>query len=314
VTASSLASGRQIGRALPRLALSALITTLLLILVGGVVRATGYGLGCPDWPLCYGRAIPPALTGAWVEFSHRLVSAAAAVQIVLLGVLAWRNRRSEKWIWRPAALAVALLSAQVLLGGLHVILENPPETGLAHTGLAMLVLGCVATVAAAALPAGDRLQRAAARQLSRGRLAPWSALLAGLSYLLLLSGSLVTRSGASLACPAVPWCGAAPSRLTDIQMLHRVLALAVAGLAVAVIRHVWRRAPDLRSFAQVLLGLLLVQIGLGVGNVLLRLPLWTRVLHLTVAAAWWAAAVILWATIARGRSLARADTEPVPYS
>jgi len=312
--ATSLASRRQLGGALPRLALSALITTVLLILVGGVVRSTGHGLGCPDWPLCYGRAIPPALTGAWVEFSHRLVSAAAAVQVVLLGALAWRSHRRERWIWRPAALAVALLAAQVLLGGLHVLLGNPPETGLAHTGLAMLVLGCLATVAAAALPADDQLQQAAARERSRGRLAAWSALLAGLSYLLLLSGSLVTRSGASLACPAVPWCGAAPSRLTDIQMLHRVLALAVAVLAAGIIVQAWRRAPELRRFAQLLLGLLLVQLGLGVGNVLLRLPLWTRVLHLTVAAAWWAAAVILWATIARRRSLARADAEPKSYS
>jgi len=310
---SSQRSAAQPGGPLSGLATSTLITTGLLILVGGVVRVTGHGLGCPDWPLCYGRAIPPGLTGAWVEFTHRLVSTAAGAQIVLLGVLAWRRHRGEKWIWRPALAAVALLAAQIPLGGLHVIMENPPETGLAHTALAMLILGCLAVVAAAELPVGDRLQKAAARQLARGRLAGGISLLAVLSYLLVLTGSLVTRSGASLACPAFPWCGAAATQLTDIQMLHRLTALAVAGLALVVIVLIGRRAPatPLSRFAQLLLGLLLSQLALGAANVLLRLPLWTRVLHLTVAAAWWAAVAILWTVVSRGRSLARADTKPL---
>ena len=297
----------------PGLAASTLTTTGLLILVGGVVRVSGHGLGCPDWPLCYGRAIPPGLTGAWVEFTHRLVSMAAGAQIVLLGVLAWRRHRGEKWIWRPALAAVALLAAQIPLGGLHVIMENPPETGLVHTALAMLILGCLAVMAAAVLPVGDRLQKAAARQLARGRLAGLISLLAVLSYLLVLTGSLVTRRGASLACPAFPWCGAAATQLTDIQMLHRLTALAVAGLALVVIVLIGRRAPatPLSRFAQLLLGLLLSQLALGAANVLLRLPLWTRVLHLTVAAAWWAAVAILWTVVSRGRSLARADTKPL---
>src|SRR4030067_784966 len=118
----------------------------------------------------------------------------------------------------------------------------------------MLLLGCLGVVAAAALPVGDRLQKAAARQLARGRLAGGISLLAVLSYLLVLTGSPVTRSGAVLACPALTLCGPGSA---------------------------WR-----------------------------PLSLWTRVLHLTVAAAWWAAVVILWTVVSRGRSLSRAETEP----
>ena len=111
------------GSRLAVLALTSLFSTIILILVGGVVRVTGNGLGCPDWPLCYGQAIPPILhRGEWVEFSHRLVGLVASAQIMLLLILAWRHYRGQKWIFRPALWATIFLVFQILLGGIHVIL------------------------------------------------------------------------------------------------------------------------------------------------------------------------------------------------
>lgn len=184
-----------------------------------------------------------------------------------------------------------LLGVQVLLGGLHVLLEIPPLTGLIHTATAMLLLGLLAWHLAA---------RVAPRSgLRLGRRSWWPAAAAVATYLLLLSGSYVSRSGAALACPAFPACGApaAVARgLVHTQMLHRFLALAVAIVAGAALATVWRKtaAGWVRGLVVGLALLLLVQGGLGVANVLLRLPIWSRVLHLATAAALWAGFVFLW--------------------
>ena len=103
------------------LVITAFVSTLILILMGSIVRVTGYGLGCPDWPTCHGQLIPPALIDAWVEFSHRLLGFFVSVQIVALGVIASWKYRSENWIFRPAIIIIPLLILQVTLGGIHVI-------------------------------------------------------------------------------------------------------------------------------------------------------------------------------------------------
>jgi heme A synthase len=286
---------------MPTLALSALISTILLIAMGSIVRVTGYGLGCPDWPLCYGRVIPPGLTGAWVEFAHRLLGAATSAQIVLLALLAWGRHRDRPWILWPATAAVGLLIIQVALGGLHVIFEIPPVTGWIHTGVAMLIVGMLAIQAANIMPAAQLLRDAAI--FRNRRFVGWLSATAIATYLLLLTGSYVTRSGASLACPSFPLCGVpARNRLIDIQMLHRFAAFSVAFLAVVLV--IWlvtrERGRQLTYFAYGVGILLLVQFGLGISNVLLRLPMWSRVLHLAVAASFWASLVALW-SVGRAR-------------
>jgi heme A synthase len=282
-------------RLLPVLALSALISTIVLITMGSIVRVTGNGLGCPDWPLCYGRVVPPALTGAWVEFTHRLLGAVTSAQIVLLALVVWRRYRQRPWLFWPAVTAVGLLIIQVSLGGLHVIFEIPPVTGWIHTGVAMLIAGMVAVQVAGLLPAAQPLRSAAL--FANQRFVGWLSVTTGAAYLLLLTGSYVTRSGASLACPSFPLCGiAARNGLIDIQMLHRYAAFSVAFLTLALVIWLVTRQEDRRlaRLAYVLGALLLAQLGLGASNVLLRLPIWSRVLHLAVAATLWASLVVLW--------------------
>lgn len=301
-TSKEQSSRLSIRRLMPGLALSALASTILLIAMGSIVRVTGYGLGCPDWPLCYGQVVPPALTGAWMEFTHRLIGAAASLQIVLLGVFAWRRYRGQPWVFRPALAALGLLVVQIILGGLHVIFEIPPATGLIHTGVAMLIVGLIAVQVASTLPVRRSLQEAAAKISPNKRFAVWVSITAGATYVLLLTGSYVTRSGASLACPSFPLCGVdATNWLINIQMLHRYVAFSVAFLTLAtvvwpVIRQNERR---LARLAYGVAALLLIQFGLGMANVWLRLPMWSRVLHLAVAATFWASLVLVWSLCIR---------------
>ena len=280
----------------PTLSGTAWVSTVILILVGSIVRVTGFGLGCPDWPLCYGQAIPPAYTSAWVEFSHRLVGAATSVQIFALAAIAWREYRNKRWIFRPAMIVAGLLVIQIGLGGLHVIMEIPPETGLVHTGVAMMIVGLLALLLARTAPFARQLVQNARLSLIDGRM---PAVTTAASYVLLLTGSYVTRTGASLACLDFPACGAVEltsQRLVDIHMLHRLTAFAVAGLTMIVVAWLWRRSRErgLRRYAIVLSFLLALQFGLGIANVLLLLPMWSRVLHITVGASFWSALVILW--------------------
>lgn len=292
------------------LALAALISTILLIVIGSIVRVTGNGLGCPDWPLCHGQAIPPFLASAWVEFFHRLFGAIVVVQVGALIVLAWRWYRPDKWIFRTALAATAVLSIQVVLGGIHVIYELPRWTGLIHTGVAMLVAGLVAIWVAVSQPSLRALGKRTAALLEGTRLPLWTSLAAGATYVLILTGSLVTRTGASLVCPSFPACGLpmVPDSLQNIvtiQMVHRYAAFTVAFAILVVLYYLLkasRRDPGLRRITWALVALLAIQIGLGISNVLLALPMWSRVLHLGTGATIWVFMVSLSVVLVRGEN------------
>lgn len=295
---------------LTTLALSSLISTVLLIMVGNFVRVTGYGLGCPDWPLCYGRAVPPLEIGAWVEFSHRLFGGIVGLQIAALAVLSWVAYRRDKWIFRPSVAAGVLLIVQVSLGGIHVLNELPRWTGLIHTAVALAIAGLLAVVVTVTQPSLRALS-------GRLHLAPGAANLsvaaiasAAATYVLLLTGSLVTRTGSSLACPSFPLCGL--ESISDqlrpfvtVQIIHRIVAIAVAffiGLILWRLVRQFREDSALRLLCSSIGALILIQFGLGIINVLLALPIWSRVLHLGVGASIWVLIVILAVLLHRSNS------------
>jgi heme A synthase len=120
--------------------LAAIVATFLLIVLGAVVRVTGSGLGCPDWPLCHGRLIPPFELHTLIEYSHRLAASLVSILVLATAFTAWLAFRSRPIVVSLSLLAVVLLVVQVVLGGITVILELPPDIVTAHLGTALALL------------------------------------------------------------------------------------------------------------------------------------------------------------------------------
>src|SRR5579871_6018983 len=84
-------------------AYGAVLCTYILIIMGAVVRASGSGLGCPDWPLCYGRVVPPGQTPAMIEYSHRFIGGITSLFILATCIL-WAN--AHRWSARVVGGAI----------------------------------------------------------------------------------------------------------------------------------------------------------------------------------------------------------------
>ena len=280
-------------KAFRALTVATALVTYALVVLGGVVRVSGSGLGCPDWPLCHGRFLPPLDLHAIIEYSHRTAASLASALIVLTAVVAWLAWRKRRDIVIPAMVALGLLVVQVVLGAITVRLELPPMIVLAHLATAMALLAAVCVTAVAARVSRPTLP------VDRASV-PLARAAAGGTYLLILSGSLVVGSGASGACDSWPLCGGGFSLAFDgypaIQLLHRGLA-AVIGVLVIVslfrLLNRYRVERAVRATVALTLAALAFQVAVGAAVVTLHLPAALRGLHLALASAVWAGTVVL---------------------
>src|SRR5450432_3598162 len=286
-----------------RFAIATAVATYLLILIGGLVHGTGSSLACPDWPTCYGTFMPKMEGGVLVEHSHRLAAGTVVILTLILAGLLTATRDPALRRLRPFGwLAVGLVFAQALLGGITVLLRLPTPISTAHTATSLLFFMTVLYIAVRSRPA---VAWAAAPPVV-ARLALMTAVAV---YMQMVLGGLVRHSGAALACTDVPlcrgslWPDAHPTVL--IQALHRLNAVAVACLVLASSIVTLRRAarPALRVLAVLAPILVGVQIWLGIRSVQSFLDLVTVESHLAVATA-------LLATMALTVLAARPDGVP----
>src|SRR5438094_4735949 len=114
------------------LSVAAALATYALVVLGGVVRVSGSGLGCPDWPLCHARVLPPLDLHAIIEYSHRTTASLTSVLVVATAVVAWVAWRNRRDLVIPATFTFGLLAIQVVLGVITARLELPPMIVLAR--------------------------------------------------------------------------------------------------------------------------------------------------------------------------------------
>lgn len=264
------------------LAFTTALFAYLQIALGGVVRVSGSGLGCPDWPLCHGRPYPPADIHSIIEYSHRTVGTITGVLLIATVVLAWVVfHRARPIVAMVATGALVAIAAEGGLGAVVVAQELAPWLVLVHLALAMLILGCLLATAFMSLPVtpGVAAMRPAAVAGAAG------------TYVLLLTGSTVVASNADRACHAWPLCGAgfAPdfSGVNAFTMLHRGSALVLGALVVYVAVRALREA-GLRPVAAVALVVFAVQVGVGAGAAVTDSAVFNG-LHVAIATLVWAA-------------------------
>jgi len=289
------------------LAVVTTITTYVLVILGGLVRATGAGLACPDWPLCHGRVIPPLEGLIIIEYAHRLVASVVGALTLALTVAAWR-----RGLYRGhALLALFLVGVQVVLGGLTVRTELQTWLVVAHLGTAMAFFAALVTLTTRAWLHGAPARRSAFRTLAR------VTVLA--TFGLVLVGGYVSASAAGIACPDWPLCYGRiwppASGAVLVQVVHRFAAAFVGVLIVITAASAYRTQPgraDLQAASAIAVGLLVLQVLLGAMNVEYRLAAGVTTSHLATAAALFATLVMLAVMSSLGREPAERSPSSSP--
>jgi heme A synthase len=266
-----------------RLAVITAIFAYLQIALGGVVRVTGSGLGCPDWPLCHGRPYPPANLNSIIEYSHRAVGSVTELLITVTAILAWVVWRSRRPLvaWLASASLIAGLG-EALLGAGVVANELASWLVLIHLALAMIILGFLVATVVMSMPRSAGIPDQGFRRLV--------AIAAGATYLLLLTGSTVVASGADTACRSWPLCGSGftPdfSGFNAFTMLHRGSVLLVGALLVYTLVRA-ARLTGLRISAIATLAVFALQVAVGAGAAVTDGPFFNG-FHVALATLVWA--------------------------
>jgi heme o synthase len=296
-----------------KLALASVIATWIMVVIGVIVRSTGSGMGCPDWPLCYGQVIPQlGDTAAWLESIHRWWGVVIGFLVLGVVVSAFRTQRATRSLVVGSVVALGIVGFQAYLGKVTVDMNNSAETVLAHLATAMVLLGVflfllIRSRFPAVLPAHGVSLRI-----------PLLVGFAAISvFTVLLFGAETTCPGvdrgaagcAALIFPDWPLFGGqlipafsddpTVANLQMRQFSHRIVAAIVGIIVLVTTLVVWRaaRRKDVDAEvpgAQTMLGLVgtaaalyAVQIVVGALQIWTTLEPWAVSLHLSLGSLIW---------------------------
>jgi cytochrome c oxidase assembly protein subunit 15 len=296
----------------------------LLLIAGALVTSTQSGLAVPDWPLSYGKVMPPMVGGILYEHGHRLVAAGVSTLVGLeLGalLLLLKGRRTVKVL---AAAAFGAILLQALLGGLTVLFLLPPAISSAHAALAEIVFALTAVVALmcsdtwktrlAAGPGSLSLEENSkiSSNVEEARSAfRWVVLATLAVYVQIVVGAVMRHTGAGLAIPDFPtfFGGLFPSFEevsrpgVPVHLAHRVGALAVVVLVFLAARALAALpGPIFPTLGASWTGLVLLQAFLGASSIWSGKAVPLTVAHLAVGALCWVTGVLAALALAAGFS------------
>jgi heme A synthase len=129
----------------PLLSLATSVSVYILIVIGGLVASYGYGLACPDWPLCNGQVVPTLTTPVIAEYTHRLWTLVVTALVIATAVFAWKKYHWGNKVTIISTLTFILLLGQIVLGMVTVNTRTLPLTVTAHLALATLVFASALT-------------------------------------------------------------------------------------------------------------------------------------------------------------------------
>jgi protoheme IX farnesyltransferase len=264
--------------------------TIGLVVIGVIVRATDSGMGCPDWPLCYGEIIPPLDDyKAWLEWIHRAAAAFIGLVTLIVVALALRSLKGRRSLQGASLALLVLVIFQAWLGRQTVLEFNSGQSVTAHLATAMAFVGLQVWV----LARSGYPERLNGILEARGAvIAPIIA--AGSIYALLMFGSNVTGTDTGLLYPDWPLMGGTVfPPVTELSTPHIVHRYATGIVGLILISALWivRREPGSpRLTARLLtaaIGLFLVQCLIGALQIFTKLAPWTQTLHVAIATFIW---------------------------
>lgn len=299
-------------RLLKRLSSIVIGLSLVTMFLGPLVRAESAGLACPDWPLCHGLVVPWGHGyQVFLEWIHRVAGGITALALAACVFVALRDAQLRAAFAVPALLALGLMITQILLGMLTITKQLDAYVVKSHLLNAILFLSAVVYMRQKARRAIDA---GAAEPPVRTLSVIASGVFLALIFIQLFLGGRVSTNYAGLVCPAFPACYVAETTgadgvtkrdpvylppligATEMHMTHRFMAYLLFALSVGlvVLAELTRWPATRAKLAWLLLTLILLQIFIGVVNVLNYVPVTITVLHSFVAYLIFLAAWILW--------------------
>jgi len=257
-----------------------------LIALGGGVRAMNAGLACPDWPLCFGQFIPDLHFEVYLEFLHRALAGIVAIISTYLNIKIIRGTEYSGKLKLLAGLCILLLFSQVIMGGLTVLLLLKEGIVTAHLGMGTAFFALSLWLY---LETKEKLHspKSLSKYCQPGFYFAAATTLAVFGQILL--GGLVASHYAATACPDFPLCNGQwiPTLKghVGLQVIHRLGAYVLTIIILSYVYYIFSRrqsAPQNWQVGKWFLPAIILQISVGIANVLFVAPPLITVTHLAL--------------------------------